>query len=413
MSSPSRPQNILIISSIFPPHIFGGAEIAACNRARLLARRGHKVSVMTMRESDAPPAWGEKTPEGYNLYRIASPRRYTLFGRHEAYSKKEKILWHLQDYFDARNRRLAAAVLDAARPDHVQVDNPIGLGFNILPEIGRRGIPLAYILHDLHLACFKAGMFSGDRMCARHCMACRPVAALRQAPLGRVPRLGFISPSRANLDLARRHIPAIGTSLSRVIRNVPEDVPPLPPRTKAGHVRLVYAGRLDPVKGITFLIRALDRLDEKRRFHLTVLGTGPDEAELKARYGQKSWVTFRGFVPRHEVATAIAAADLLCMPSLVHESYGLVTAQALRLGTPVIGSNAGGTAELVRHGVTGRLVAAGNEDAWKTALEEILSSPAVLEEWRKNAALHAHEFSEDAIGAAHEDFIATLSQSPA
>ncbi|MGZ9108703.1 MAG: lipid II flippase MurJ [Micavibrio sp.] len=92
-----KPQNILIISSIFSPHVFGGAEIAAYNRAKSLIRRGYNVSVATLHEKDVPPSWGELTPEGYRLYRIRTPRRYTLFERSRSVSGWRKALWHLQD----------------------------------------------------------------------------------------------------------------------------------------------------------------------------------------------------------------------------------------------------------------------------------------------------------------------------
>ena len=54
-------------------------------------------------------------------------------------------------------------------------------------------------------------------------------------------------------------------------------LPTLPERGKAGYIRLLFAGRLDPVKGIDFLLRTLDKMSSAYKFHLTVLGTGPDE----------------------------------------------------------------------------------------------------------------------------------------
>lgn len=404
-----KPQNILIISSIFFPHVFGGAEIAAYNRAKSLIRRGYNVSVATLHEKGAPPSWGELTPEGYRLYRIQTPRRYTLYERTRNVSGWSKMLWHLQDYFDRRNRILLGAVMDDARPDYIEIDNLIGLGFNALSEIARRGVPVAYILHDLNLACFNTGMIRKGKSCGRQCFFCRGVATLRQTHLNKIKRLGFISPSHANLERAKQFIPAISGSLSCVIRNIPEEIPPLPERGTSDHIRLLFAGRLDPVKGIGFLLRTLDKMSSAYRFHLTVLGTGPDEQRLKAEFGQKSWATFRGFVAKDEVATALAQSDLYCMPSLVAESYGLVTAQALQLGTPVIGSDTGGTAELVRNGVTGILLPPGNEQAWQDAFSKIFANPELLDAWRENAARHAYEFDEKAIGQAHDVFIERLS----
>lgn len=412
--NPVEPRDILIVSSIFPPHIFGGAEVAAFNRAKLLAKRGHRVSVMTLREKNTQPAWGDLTPDGYRLYRITSPRGYTLFERAGNRGLLTKMSWHLHDYLDESNVEQMGAVLDDAQPDHVDIDNIIGIGFNALAELTRRDIPTTYILHDLNLACFNTGMCRNGKPCRSHCTPCRVVASLRQRPLETIPRLGFISPSFANLESARKVAPIIDRSLSRVIRNAPEDLPgSFRPTERTGPIRLLFAGRLDPVKGIELLMRTLDALDGEFDFRLTVLGTGPLDDALRARYGRRHWVSFRGFVPRKDIGRFLIESDLYCIPSLVSESYGLVTAQALHLGTPVIGSRAGGTAELVRDGVTGMLVPPGDERAWRDAFRTIFSAPALTGKWRGNALRFAEEFDEDRIAESYEDFISLLANKTA
>ncbi len=410
---PQKKRNILIISSAFPPHVFGGAEVAAFNRAKLLVKRGHNVSVATHHERDSPRAWGEMTPEGFRLYRIKYPRGYTLFERTRNNQIWKKIVWHLQDYFDQRNQDLVKQLLDEVKPDHIDIDNLVGFGFNTLAEIARRNIPVAYILHDLNLACFNTCMFRGGSTCRKQCISCRGVAVLRQTHLKKIERLGFVSPSKANLDSAKKYIPAARSAPSRVIRNVPEALPASAARTTSGKVRLLFAGRLDPVKGIDFLLKTLDSLSSLYDFHLTVLGTGPSEKRVRTRFEHKKWVTFRGFVPGSEVAQALTQSDLYCIPSLMAESYGLVTAQALQLGTPVIGSNIGGTSELVRDGVTGILVPPGDAAAWRGAFLKVFSDTNVLAQWHENAIRHAHEFDEDLIAQAHEEFIDSLSRKTA
>jgi len=405
---PETRKKVLIISSAFYPHVFGGAEIAAYNRAKFLAERGYDVNVLTVNERDVLPSWGDCHPEGFKLYRIESPRSHTLFERTDNTSKGQKILWHFQDYFDDRNLKLVSAVLDAVRPDHIEIDNLIGIGFNTLSEIARRNMPVVYILHDMNLACFNTGMIRRGKICRQQCFPCRGVATLRQTPLSQVRRLGFVSPSHANLERAKEVIPLVKRSLSCVIRNIPEDGAMPAVKVNSDHVRLLFVGRLDPVKGIEFLLRTLDKLSHLHNFHLNVLGKGPSEQQLKSEFGNKKWVTFRGHVPREEVASALIDSDLYCIPSLVAESYGLVTAQALQLGTPVIGSNAGGTAELVRDGITGILAPPGNENAWQEALSKILSNRKLLTQWHENAVRYAHEFDKETIGQAYDNFIRQL-----
>lgn len=404
----NKPKNILIISSLFPPYIFGGAEIASYNRARLLAKRGYNVSVLTLCEKETPPAWGEMTSEGFKLYRIKTPRHYTLFERTKQMSQMRKFFWHLQDYFDRRNGRRVGDVLDDVKPDHVEIDNLIGIGFNALSEIGRRNVSVAYILHDLNLACFRTCMFRKGRVCQRQCTSCSVVAVLRQVPLKKISRLGFISPSRANLQHAERFVPVINQSPSCVIRNVPEAVSSYPKQKGGDELRILFVGRLDVVKGIEFLFYVLEPLSRLYQFHLTILGTGPCEPQLRKKYEGKAWVTFRGFVPASEVTKALLEHDLYCIPSLIPESYGLVTAQALQLGVPVIGSNIGGTAELVRSDVTGLLLPPGDNRAWTAAFSKVFLNKDIVTLWSENACALAHEFDENTIGQAHEDFIGKL-----
>lgn len=175
-------------------------------------------------------------------------------------------------------------------------------------------------------------------------------------PFEKISRLGFISPSRTNLENAKRFVPIIRNTPACVIRNIPEPLQIHLKKERSDIVRLLFVGRLDPVKGVEFLLSTLDSLSHQYKFHLTILGTGPSEKQLKEKYEQKDWITFRGFVPGNEVTEALMNHDIYCIPSLVVETYGLVTAQALQLGTPVIGSDIGGTSELIRDGVTGMLI---------------------------------------------------------
>lgn len=395
----------LVLSSAFPPHIYGGGEVAAYNLTRLLVRRGHDVSVATMLERDAQPCWGERMPEGYKLYRLPLPRTHTYYGRATAKSA-HKLVWHAQDYADARNRTAIQRVLAEVDPEHVDIHNVAGIGYNVLPLL--QGCSTAYFLHDLGLACFSGSMYRAGGNCPHPCVSCRLTSALRQYFLAAVPRLGFVSPSQANIDRLATHVTAVRKRPTAVIRNVPDELPRLPAHRSSAAPRLVYAGRLEAIKGVSFLLDVLASLAPTHPFHLTVLGTGTLEVELRARYGECSWVTFEGFVPRTDVASAIAQSDVLCMPSLWSETYGIVTAQALQIGTPVIGSRNGGTAELVRHEETGLLVVPGDATAWRAAFKRILSAPDLLQTWRRNALRHSGEFAAESIGDAYETFVSRL-----
>lgn len=359
-----------------------------------------------MLEKDAAPCWGERMPEGYKLYRLPLPRAHTYYGRAAARSAAHKLFWHVQDYADVRNRSAIRRVLSEFRPEHVDIHNVAGIGYNVLPLL--QACSTAYFLHDLGLACFSGSMYQARANCAQACVKCRITGALRQHFLADVSRLGFVSPSQANIDRLAPHVAALRSSPTAVIRNVPDELPRLPAHSPSRVPRLLYAGRLEAIKGISFLLDVLASLAPAYAFHLTVLGTGTLEGELRERYGECSWVTFKGFVPRTDVAEAMAQSDAFCMPSLWSETYGIVTAQALQIGTPVIGSRNGGTAELVRHEETGLLVEPGDAPAWRAAFERVFSAPSLLELWRSNALRRSDEFAAERIGDAYEAFVSRL-----
>ena len=121
---------------------------------------------------------------------------------------------------------------------------------------------------------------------------------------------------------------------------------------------LLIAARLHPEKGYEYLFEAMTKL--KARFNgkikLLVAGNG----ELLSHYqamvreiGCDDVVTFLGF--RKDLPDLMAAADLFVLPS-VAEAFGLVLAEALYLGTPVVATRVGGIPEIVDEGIDGMLV---------------------------------------------------------
>ncbi len=323
-------------------------------------------------------------------------------------SSAHKILWHLQDYADWRNRHMMRQLLNEVRPDQVDIHNILGFGFNTLEEIGKRGIPVKFFLHGLDLVCFHATMFRNGRNCKTPCIKCKIIGALRQANLKKAGNIGFIAPSQAPLDQLLLFAPWLDQLPKAVIKNVPDSLPPLPEYTPSREIKLAFAGRLALGKGIDFLLSVLDGLSSRFTFKIDILGTGPLEPTLREQYKKKSWAVFHGFVSREQVACTIARADLFCMPSLWPETYGLVTAQALQIGTPVIGSNIGGTRYLVRHGKTGILVAPGDKTAWTSSLSELLTSPTQLRSLRREAFAFRKDFDDNLIIDSYEAFSARL-----
>jgi glycosyltransferase involved in cell wall biosynthesis len=138
---------------------------------------------------------------------------------------------------------------------------------------------------------------------------------------------------------------------------------------------LLVPARLHAEKGHSSLFRALPALRAKLAQPIRVLlaGEGSAEAEYRrelAALGCGDLVRFLGF--RRDLPDLMAAADLVVVPS-VAEAFGLVLAEALYLGRPVVASRAGGIPEIVDDGVDGVLVAPGDPAALADALERLLA----------------------------------------
>ena len=165
-------------------------------------------------------------------------------------------------------------------------------------------------------------------------------------------------------------------------------------------IRFLYVGRLHRTKGVEILLEAARLLANEYTFTLTVVGSGPQEAELRERYADSPWCRFVGQVTQTEVANFMVNSDVLCIPSVWMENSPGVVIHAISKGLPVIGSDTGGIPEYVCHGRNGLLVRPGDVTAWRNALASVLADDWLLDKWRAEAKAQAGRFDQNTIGEA-------------
>ena len=387
---------ILVLAALYPPDSRGGSENSAANLTRWLARQGHEMAVLTSAGSREEELHGVEI-DGVRFWRLRTPHLYPAREAPTAPGWKKPI-WHLQDHVDPGNRRLVASVLDQFKPDFVNIHFIQGLGYNGLAEIASRGTPTLFVLHDLGLACMRMSMFRQGENCGRRCVGCRLSSRYKAALIERFERIGFCSPSRANLATLSGLFP-IADYPHTSIPNPNLYAPVTTKRAASDRLRLLYVGRLHRSKGVELLIDAAAELARTHRFSLAIVGDGPEGERLRGRYAGADWLRFRGHVSEEEVGRFMHDADLLCLPSLWQENWPGVAVRALEMGLPVLGSRIGGVPELIEAGVTGDLVAPGDPAAWGAALERVLADPTKLEGWRRNAEARRGRFDQDLLGA--------------
>lgn len=164
-----------------------------------------------------------------------------------------------------------------------------------------------------------------------------------------------------------------------------------------GRPVLAMIGRLYPVKGHRAMLRMLPAIVRScPRALLLVIGDGPERAACEAlarALGLSSHVRFLG--RRNDVPRLLAAVDLVLMPS-ESEGLGLAAIEALAAARPVIAFAAGGLPEVVTDEVNGRLVPAGDWEAFANAVLHTLRDPERRFSYARGAAASAERFGVDA-----------------
>jgi len=166
---------------------------------------------------------------------------------------------------------------------------------------------------------------------------------------------------------------------------------------------IVFAGRIQPLKGPDIVVRALDQLAARhpeRRWRVVIVGgdsgtgrrPGHRLDELAARLGVLDLVDFRPPVPAAELVRLYRAADVVAVPSY-NESFGLVALEAQAAGTPVVAAAVGGLTVAVADGVSGALVPDHDPTTWADVLARVMLDPATRERLARQAPAQAARFS--------------------
>jgi glycosyltransferase involved in cell wall biosynthesis len=268
----------------------------------------------------------------------------------------------------ARDLHETARLLREERGDVLLVD---GLALGAIPaELLPAARPLVALIHH-PLAC-ETGL------------APQRQAELREseaAALARATQVVATSPLTARLLAADFNVAA-----DKIVVAEPGTDPAPRARGTGGPVGLLAVGAVSPRKGYEVLVRALSDL-RGLGWQLTIAGSlerSPQAAaSLRAMIGSTSLahrITLAGAVEEAELEQLYGASDVFVSPSLF-EGYGMVLAEAMARGLPLVASSGGAAAETVPDGA-GLKVPPGDVPALRDALRAMIGGP----EFRRRCA---------------------------
>ena len=165
---------------------------------------------------------------------------------------------------------------------------------------------------------------------------------------------------------------------------------------------IMSISRLDPVKGLDILIKAVARINNRSNIRLFIIG-GADSPSAYQIYLRKlvqdlnlsKNVEFLGAVAHGDLPKYYAVADIIAIPSH-YESFGLVTLEAFASAKPVVASNTGGLASVIKNEINGLLVEPGNVEELTEALNSLLENGYDSKKIAKQALLDVRKYSWDA-----------------
>ena len=312
---------IAIVVGQSPPKWLGGTEIATYNIARHLAKRGHEVHVITSLDDGLP---GYSMEQGFHVHRIGLLRVRFL----------GIIMFWLRRVLKVR--RLG--------PDIVHCQS---IMMGVVGFLGKKLLHKPYVVWGRGADIYMPWLFKTPilRLVLKNADGVIALTEDMKKEMQKT-RAGGISVIANGLDLER-----FAALRREEMRGKLQ--------TKPDQRLIVFAGGFRPVKGVTYLIEAMNVVREKHRSAMLMLiGKGPEEDTLRhlaERLDLGNCVRFVGQVPNDAVPQYLAAADVLVLPSL-SEGFPNVVLEAMAAGLPVVASRVGGLPEIIEEGHNGFLV---------------------------------------------------------
>ncbi len=403
---------ILLAVHHFPPNFTGGAEWEAYRIAFHLMNRSHQVRVLCVEQvtnsQENTILWKDDFINGIPVRRLF----LTMNSSNGEFTRDEfdnpLIAEHIKEF------------LQEYCPDIFHLISGYLMTGSSLRVIQEKGIPTILTLMDFWFLCRRITLYRSDGRLsqppihAENCVQCIGEENTGYNFLGKMfPMImaqywkGQKSHIRLFEDRMRFLINTLNSvdviiSRSRFMKEIYEDEGVEPERIilsrqglDIGHfqnnnldeirlnekLRIGYSGQIAPVKGVHILIKAVKLIRDPRlevKIYGNVTSFPKYTEQLMQMAKNDSRIQFAGMFSREDLVNVMNNLDVIVVPSLWYENSPNVILEAFATQTPVIASDMGGMAELVKHQENGLLFKIGDAEALAEQLSLLIDDPTLL-----------------------------------
>ena len=356
----------------FPPDYMAGSEVYSYNLVKELLNQGIETLVFTRVENEFDENYKvyDEKYENINIIRVNKPKRDYIY--------EDK-------FYDEDIDKIFKKYLEQIKPNIVHFGHLSHLSTNLIKIAKEFNIPIVYTIHDFWLFCVKGQMINQNgEICnspsVENCTKCSPYVVDRNKVEQSFNHMKeiidlvdvFISPSHTlrnffiqqGVDSHKIRYLKYGFNKEKIVYNkkiFQQD----------SKINFGFMGRVIPTKGIKVLVETFKNLPNEK---LSIYGN----IGVQKRFLETDNIIFKGGYDNNTINTVLNDIDVLIVPSIWYENAPLVIQEAFLAGIPVITSNIGGMAELVKDGINGFTFETGYSKDLTSLIKKISNNPLLL-----------------------------------
>jgi glycosyltransferase involved in cell wall biosynthesis len=335
---------IAIIVNFFPPKWLAGTEIATFHVAEHLAKRGHEVHIITSLDEDLI---GESSEKGFRIHRLPVSRIRTL-----------GMIFFWADI---------CRTIKKIDPDIVHAQSLI---FAIPAFISKKMLKIPYVVWGQGSDVYLRNWFMK--------LASETIIKNADSAIALTKDMKNVFQEICDRDIA-----VVPNGID--IENYQNQA--FAQERDTSEKRILFVGRLNPVKGVHYLLRAMKRVCEVLPdAKLIIVGDGEEREHLESladSLGIRDRVDFVGKVPHERIPEYLCEADIFVLPS-VSEGFGIVILEAMSCGLPIVATRVGGVPDIIEEGVNGCLVESGDFQEMAKKILFLLDNRLLTDQISKN-----------------------------